>query len=145
MKSTSSTASTSTVRGAVADQDHAVAYPADEPSCAFDAGGSCEPDAVVALKLSRGALERLQRVQHDVLVHEHEAIVASPRCPEVEGRTRGMDRSVAVVDKDVIEIVDLEAMALDGAIKALLAHRHVVEDADDRDGTSRGPHIMRNV
>jgi hypothetical protein len=93
---------------------------------------------VIGFQDRRRALERRQRVQHDVLVHEHEMIVTRARRADVQSGARGRDRSVAVVDQDVVEILDLGAMALDRAIEAPLAHGHVVEDADDRYRTSRG-------
>ena len=61
--------------GALADQDDAIAYATDEPSSALHAEGPGESDAVIGVQRRRRALERRQRVQHDVLVHEHEMIV----------------------------------------------------------------------
>ena len=131
--------------GALADQDDAIPDATDQPSSALHAEGSHEPDAVIGFQDRRRALERRQRVQHDVLVHEHEMIVTRARRADVQSGARGRDRSVAVVDQDVVEILDLGAMALDRAIEALLAHGHIVEDADDRDGTSRRRHVTSNV
>ena len=123
--------------GALADQDDAIPHATDEPSSALHAKRPREPDAVIGVQRRRRALERRERVQHDVLVHEHEMIVTCARRADVESGACGRERAVAVVDQDVVEIVDLGAMALDRAVETLLAHLRVVEHADDRDWTSR--------
>src|SRR5688500_8047300 len=66
-------------------------------------------------------------------------VSCAPRA-RVERRACRWERSVAIVDEDVVEILDLGAMALNRAVEALLAHPSVVEHADDRDGTALGPH-----
>jgi hypothetical protein len=59
---------------------------------------------------------------------------------EVEGGACGRERTVAVVDPDVVEVLDLGAMPLDRAVEIVLAHGLVVEHADNGDRTSRRPH-----
>ena len=141
MKSTSSTASTSTgpsARSPIRTTRSRTRPTSRPPRSTPNAPASPMPWSASSDR--RRALERRQRVQHDVLVHEHEMIVTCARRAEVECGACGRERAVAVVDQDVVEIVDLGAMALDRAVETLLAHGRVVEHADDRDWTSRRRH-----
>ena len=131
--------------GALAEQDDAIPDATDQPSSALHAEGSHEPDAVIGFQDRRRALERRQRVQHDVLVHEHEMIVTRARRAGVQSGARGRERPVAVVHHDVVEIVHLGAMALDRAVETLLPHGRIVEHADDRERTPRWRHADESV
>ena len=126
--------------GTLADQDDAIAHATHEPSSALHAKRPREPDAVVGVQRRRRALERRERVQNDVLVDEHEMVVTCAGRAEVECGACGREPAVAVVDLDVVEVVDLGAMALDRAVETLLAYLRVVEHTDDRDWTSRRRH-----
>ena len=131
--------------GALAEQDDAIPDATDQPSSALHAEGSHEPDAVIGLQNRRRALERRQRVQHDVLVHEHEMIVTRARRADVQSGARGRERPVAVVHHDVVEIIHLGAMALDRAVETLLPHGRIVEHADDRHRTPGWRHADGSV
>ena len=89
------------------------------------------PIRVVAPELVGGQLERRERVQVDVLVDEGDVVVARPGRTVVERRSRGRERAVDVVDRQVLDL-RLVPMGLERAVQAGPSHLRVVEDADDR-------------
>jgi len=74
--------------GVLAEQGATIPDPTDEPSSALHPDRSHEPDAVIGFQDRRRPLKRRERVQHDILVHEHEMIMSRARCADVESCAR---------------------------------------------------------
>ena len=138
MNRSSSRLSTSVGRFAGSpEEDHAVADAAGEPAVLADAERPEDADRSSRASSSAASCERRERVQVDVLVDEGDVVVARPGRTVIERRSRGRERAVDVVDRQVLDL-RLVAMGLERAVQAGPSHLRVVEDADDRHRSAAG-------
>ena len=133
MKSTSSTQSTGVGRraGSPARMTRSRMRPKKRP-CAVTPLAPSSAMRFVFGEHARRLLERLQRVDVDVLVNEDEIVVSGLAGAVVERRAGAAESPLRVVDRHVIDVRGLVAMGLDRAIETGLPDRGVVEYRDDR-------------